>query len=215
MIPYLLMIAGGYLIGQSFHVKKLSKGGSLADGGTIEYDVEIEAIDKEDGNKYRFVYDIIANNSEDALQKAKEMFMADDYGNLTIKDSKIKHEYEFMADGGVASPRILENPTFTFDTIEQYERAKASGYIDTYDVVRVVMQNDYRTVDYPVHSLEEYNQIKNNENKVKFLVKSYQDKHYYDIHDYYDPEEAEDDYSEEEYKKGGKIKKSKIKKKKS
>lgn len=190
----------------------------LADGGTIEYDVEIEAIDEEDGNKYRFVYDIIANNNEEALEKAKNMFMSDDYGNLTIKEAKIKHEYEFMAKGGVTGEAFLENPRFTFSTIDEYENAKRTGYIDTYDIVRVVMQNDFRTVDYPVHSLEEYNQIKNNENKAKFVVKSYQEKHAYDIQDYYDPEEDREDNEHEgyddDYAKGGKIKKSKIKKKK-
>ncbi|MBM3201309.1 MAG: hypothetical protein FJZ56_02750 [Chlamydiae bacterium] len=218
MIPYLLMIAGGYLISQSLHEKKmtLAKGGSLSDG-TIEYDVEIEAINEEDGNKYRFIYDIIANNDEEALDRAKNMFMVDDYGNLTIKAAKIKHEYEFMSNGGVTTEAFLENPTFTFKTIEEHENAKSGGYIDEYDIVRVVMQNDFKTVDFPVHSLEEYNKIKNNENKAKYIVKSYQEKHVYDVQDYYDPEDDTEDYEyeryDDEYDVGGKIKKSKIKKK--
>lgn len=186
----------------------------LARGGRIEYAVEVQAKEK-NGNRHRTVYDIEADSESEALEKAKEKFRGD-YGmdDLTLTEINVMQGYEMMAKGGEV---FLKNPKFTFKTQAEYDNARRSGYIDEYDIVRIVMVGPAgNTVDFPVDSEEEYNEVKNNENKAKFVTKTYQDKMIYDIMDYYEPEydEYEYDYPEDEdYARGGKIKKSKIKKK--
>jgi hypothetical protein len=74
---------------------------------------------------------------------------------------------------------------FTFETEADYEKAKSSGYITTFDVVRIKIKNlmEGNTFDYPVYSREQYSK-----ELYKLLVLPqiqvldiYQDKLYYDI----------------------------------
>lgn len=219
MIPYILATIGGYLIGEATRKKFnpldnpyniLEKGGEtkFAKGGNVEYDVEVSLMTN-DGNRYRFVFDIEADNEKEAKERAEDL--AREYADVDFKkilETNIVHEYEMMADGGV----LLENPKFTFKTDRDYQRA-SMGYIDKYDLVRVEMETDLGyTIDFPIHSEEEYLELKNNENKAKKIKKVYQDQSYHDPADYYDPEDdREEDEDYEDYAKGGKIKKSKIK----
>jgi len=227
MIPYILAAVGGYFIGEATKKKAnpldnpwniLEKGGEtkMLRGGRIEYAVEVKAKEKGVDDFYRFVYDIEADSESEAIDKAKNKFREDhEMDDLGISQIKVMRESEIMAEGGEV---FLKNPVFTFKTEEEYENAKRSGYIDEYDVVRVMKVHPLgRSVDYPIHSEEEYEKLKKNKDESNLVKLSYQDKHYYDIMDYYDEpdyDEYEYDYPEDEdYAKGGKIKKSKIKKK--
>jgi hypothetical protein len=74
---------------------------------------------------------------------------------------------------------------FTFETEVDYEKAKSSGYITTFDVVRIKIKDIVaeRTIDYPVHTREQYSKELR---KLTFLpqiqvLDIYQDKLYYDI----------------------------------
>ena len=74
---------------------------------------------------------------------------------------------------------------FTFETEADYEKAKASGYITTFDIVRIKIKHlmEGNTFDYPIYSREGYKK-----ELYKLLVLPqiqvldiYQDKLYYDI----------------------------------
>jgi hypothetical protein len=74
---------------------------------------------------------------------------------------------------------------FTFETEADYEKAKSSGYITTFDVVRIKIKDIVaeRTIDYPVYSREQYSKELR---KLTLLpqiqvLDIYQDKLYYDI----------------------------------
>lgn len=81
---------------------------------------------------------------------------------------------------------------FTFLTEADYNTARFTGSINTYDMVRVKQyhSSDHHGVesthyhDYPVHSKEELSKLvaKLQSEMTKFEV--YQSKHYYDIQDY-------------------------------
>lgn len=102
---------------------------------------------------------------------------------------------------------ILDNPVFTFKTEDEYLSARSSGYIDDYDVVRIQVSMGGRTVDYPLHSEEEYiKDIKRLKEIGADIQKVYQDKMYYDIQEYADDT---DDYGDDdEYDEGGSIERS-------
>jgi hypothetical protein len=77
---------------------------------------------------------------------------------------------------------------FTFETEADYEKAKSSGYITTFDVVRIKIKDIVaeRTIDYPIHSREQYSKELR---KLTLLpqiqvLDIYQDKLYYDIEEY-------------------------------
>ena len=86
--------------------------------------------------------------------------------------------------------KIQVNPDFKFqfETEKELHKAKALGYIDLCDIVRICVKHidvDY-TVDYPVKSREDYlNEIEriNNNDNIE-LINVYQDKWYYDIAEY-------------------------------
>lgn len=76
---------------------------------------------------------------------------------------------------------------FTFQTEADYNQARFTGYIDTYDIARVKVYHSPDSTgysDFPVHSQEELNQTiaRLQANGQKFEV--YQHKHFYDISDY-------------------------------
>jgi len=77
---------------------------------------------------------------------------------------------------------------FTFETEVDYEKAKSSGYIRTFDIVRIKIKDVVvgNTIDYPVYSKEGY---KKELQKLVLLpqiqvLDIYQDKLYYDIEEY-------------------------------
>lgn len=107
--------------------------------------------------------------------------------------------YLSLKDGG-----LVENPVFTFKTKAEYEAAEMRGYIDEYDIVRVVIKSEGSEVDFPVNSEEEYKEVLKTHGES--VISSYQNKTYYDIQDYAEDEDFGTD-PEDEYKKGGKIKK--------
>ena len=80
----------------------------------------------------------------------------------------------------------MQNFKFTFETNDDYMRARMTGYIDNFDVVRVnIKYDDGYDVDFPATSREEFNRIIENATKNGHeIVKMYQAEHYYDIADY-------------------------------
>ena len=85
--------------------------------------------------------------------------------------------------------KINSNFKFTFDTDVDLRRAELSGYIESYDMVRICVKrlDNGNQVDFPVKTKEDYfSQVANlNERTNEFeMVEIYQDTHMYDIQDY-------------------------------
>jgi hypothetical protein len=210
MIPYILAALGGYLIGDSTKKKSnpldnpyniLAKGGrtKYAYGGNIEYGVRVTGLDPMTGSRYKMVYDIEANSDEEAMREAKMRFM-DDSGLEGVAEIVNSEEIVF-ADGGETDFK------FTFKTDDDYYNARSSGYIDEYDIVRIEASGNGRTIDFPLHSEEQYIKTINDfKQKGIKINKVYPEKHYYDINDYYDPEDDRDDRDDDDYGRGGKVK---------
>jgi len=73
---------------------------------------------------------------------------------------------------------------FTFKTEKDYNQARMTGYIDSYQMVRIEKSTDTYSIDYPIHSLEEYNNTIEKMNEANIQYKAYQSTHSYDIQDY-------------------------------
>ena len=60
------------------------------------------------------------------------------------------------------------NYTFTFITEQEYHKAKSTGYIEKYDLMRIEIydENGMMIGDYPVHTMEEFI-ICSNKGKIK------------------------------------------------
>lgn len=80
----------------------------------------------------------------------------------------------------------MNNFKFTFETNNDYMEATKTGYIDSFDIVRVnVKYSDGCQVDFPVKSREEFNQLIDNASKNgNEILEMYQAEHYYDVAEY-------------------------------
>ena len=85
--------------------------------------------------------------------------------------------------------KIEVNPNykFTFDNDVELRNAEMTGYIESYDIVRVCLKLDNgNSIDFPLKSREDYvnqvNRINNDDTSVS--AEFYQDKHMYDVCDY-------------------------------
>jgi hypothetical protein len=75
------------------------------------------------------------------------------------------------------------NYVFTFETDEQLFEAERTGYIDSYDIVRICRRNDeFSSVDYPCKTREQF-EWHLNEYKGS-IEEIYPAKHCYDVYDY-------------------------------
>lgn len=81
---------------------------------------------------------------------------------------------------------IVDSLIFPFNTEEEHNKARFSGYIPLCDVVRVAIKEENQTLDIPIISREEYIKVLSNLCKTenRELVEVYQDKWMYDIKDY-------------------------------
>ena len=87
--------------------------------------------------------------------------------------------------------KIKINPDykFTFDTEVQLSRAQMTGYIESYDMVRICVKrlDNGNQIDFPLKTREDYyNEVARlNERSNDYdMVEIYQDTHMYDIQDY-------------------------------
>ena len=84
--------------------------------------------------------------------------------------------------------------TFTFITEQEYHKAKSTGYIEKYDLMRIEVHDDNGMMirDYPVNTMEEFvRDIKYlNQKNTKFSV--YSDKSYFDIEEYNEEDDLKD-----------------------
>jgi hypothetical protein len=75
---------------------------------------------------------------------------------------------------------------FTFEMHEDYQKAAATGYIDTFDIVRICRKSgedeEGYSIDYPCKSREEFDW--NVDRYESTILEMYQAKHYYDVMDY-------------------------------
>jgi hypothetical protein len=78
----------------------------------------------------------------------------------------------------------MENFKFTFKTENDYMEARSRGYIDNYDMVRMNYKSKESSIDYPIHSEEEYNKAIDILNNHGIDYNAYQAIHYYDITEY-------------------------------
>lgn len=82
---------------------------------------------------------------------------------------------------------INPNFKFSFENDAQLSNDEMSGYIESYDIVRVNIKLDNgNQIDFPLKSREDYiNQVSRvNENNSIISADFYQDKHMFDIQDY-------------------------------
>lgn len=85
--------------------------------------------------------------------------------------------------------KIEINPDFkfTFNSEAQLDRAQMSGYIESYDIVRVCLKLDNgNQIDFPLKSKEDYiNQVNriNNDDAI-VSAEFYSAEHMYDVQDY-------------------------------
>lgn len=82
---------------------------------------------------------------------------------------------------------INPNFKFSFENDAQLSNDEMSGYIESYDIVRVGIKLDNgNQIDFPLKSREDYiNQVSRvNENNSIISADFYQDKHMFDIQDY-------------------------------
>jgi len=92
---------------------------------------------------------------------------------------KIDYEH-YEADKQIS---IENDYKFTFETNQDLMRAQWSGYIPEYDIVRMVVKYaDGSTLDFPVKTLEEYNEMLAYHNGR--IENIYPAVHMYDIKDY-------------------------------
>ena len=81
----------------------------------------------------------------------------------------------------------FENFKFTFETDEAYEKAERTGYVPDFDMVRMVVENEEGSVDFPVRTREELIKLYEGFSIApSVVVKVYPSVHYYDINDYVD-----------------------------
>ena len=85
--------------------------------------------------------------------------------------------------------KINSNFKFTFDNDVQLRNAEMSGYIESYDIVRICVKrlDNGNQVDFPVKSREDYFKTvaSLNERANEYeMVEIYQDTHCYDMYDY-------------------------------
>jgi len=80
-------------------------------------------------------------------------------------------------------------PKFTFKTDLELALAERRGYIDSYDIVRMVVSSNTpdgqkRTTDFPCKTEEEFiKYVLIHQNNIQYI---YQATHYYDVFDYCD-----------------------------
>ena len=86
----------------------------------------------------------------------------------------------------VKAAKATEVFDFTFKTVEDYEKAERTGYIDEFKIVRIKVSNkDGGWHDYPIKSEEEYYiQLKQLKDRKAQIVEVYPTIHYYDIQEY-------------------------------
>jgi hypothetical protein len=85
--------------------------------------------------------------------------------------------------------KINSNFKFTFDNDAQLSNAERSGYIESYDIVRICVKrlDNGNQIDYPIKTREDYIKTVSrlNERANEFdMVEIYQDTHMFDIQDY-------------------------------
>jgi len=85
--------------------------------------------------------------------------------------------------------KINTNFKFTFDSDVELRRAQLSGYIESYDMVRICVKrlDNGNQVDFPINTREDYfNQVASlNERFNEYdMVEIYQDTHSFDMYDY-------------------------------
>jgi hypothetical protein len=74
---------------------------------------------------------------------------------------------------------------FTFETENEYEAARCTGYIDLFDIVRMKVSYGQDSVDYPIRSREEFEkELVDVPLRNGTIVEIYQAQHYYDMADY-------------------------------
>ena len=85
--------------------------------------------------------------------------------------------------------KINSNFKFTFDNDAQLSNAERSGYIESYDIVRICVKrlDNGNQVDFPIKTREDYMKIVSRLNE-RFneydMIEIYQDTHMFDIQDY-------------------------------
>lgn len=86
----------------------------------------------------------------------------------------------------VKAAKATEVFEFTFKTIEDYEKAERTGYIDDFKIVRIKVANrDGGWHDYPIKSEEEYYiHLKQLKDRKAQIIEVYPTIHYYDIQEY-------------------------------
>jgi hypothetical protein len=72
---------------------------------------------------------------------------------------------------------------FTFETEQEQFDAEFTGYIESYDCVRMTVSKHGLTQDFPVKNRESYNRLLNVLSKDE-IIKIYPTVHSYDIYDY-------------------------------
>ena len=78
---------------------------------------------------------------------------------------------------------------FTFQTEEEYDKARSTGYIESYDIMRVKVYHSPEGTgyhDFPVHSQEEFDKLTERLNSTGQKFETYRHKHAYSGADYYD-----------------------------
>jgi hypothetical protein len=91
MIPYLLAVLGGYLIGDSAKEPK-----KFRYGGTVEYAVRVYAIEPDTSNRHTLVFDVEADSQDEAMEQAKKMFQDDYAMDLEFENAEIVSEHELV-----------------------------------------------------------------------------------------------------------------------
>jgi hypothetical protein len=84
---------------------------------------------------------------------------------------------------------INSNFKFTFDNDAQLSNAERSGYIESYDIVRICVKrlDNGNQIDYPIKTREDYMKTVSrlNERSNEYdMIEIYQDTHMFDIQDY-------------------------------
>lgn len=72
---------------------------------------------------------------------------------------------------------------FTFETEQEQFNAEFTGYIESYDCVRMEVSKYGSIMDFPVKNKESYNRLLNSLRKDQ-IIKIYPTVHSYDIQDY-------------------------------
>jgi hypothetical protein len=85
--------------------------------------------------------------------------------------------------------KINSNFKFTFDNDAQLSNAERSGYIESYDIVRICVKrlDNGNQIDYPIKTREDYIKTVSrlNERSNEYdMIEIYQDTHMFDIQDY-------------------------------